>query len=84
MIDLVGFLVVGGTAFILNVGAGRLRARSPKYSLAWLLYIHVPVLAIIPLRQWFALSMWTIPLLVALSVVGQVVGGWNAATYQKD
>lgn len=67
--------VVVTIAFVLNVGAGRLRATSPRFSFRWFLYIHLPILAVVPLRQWFELTPWTIPLLVGISVVGQVVGG---------
>ncbi len=73
--DGVALAVVSGAAFAVNVGAGRFRAATPKFSLRWFLYIHLPVLAVFPLRWWFALSPWTIPLLIAVSIVGQFTGG---------
>ncbi|MBI3608731.1 MAG: hypothetical protein HY207_12250 [Nitrospirae bacterium] len=73
--DLSSLAVVSSTALILNLGAGRLRAVSPKFSFRWFLYIHLPVLAIFPLRQWFGLGPWAIPLLIAVSFAGQVIGG---------
>jgi hypothetical protein len=30
---------------------------------------------VFPLRWWFALSPWTIPLLIAVSIAGQFTGG---------
>jgi hypothetical protein len=71
----VALVLVSSAAFALNIGAGMLRAGCPKFSLPWLLYIHLPILAVIPLRQWLGLTPWTIPLLIAVSVAGQVVGG---------
>ncbi len=67
--------VVSSAAFVLNLWAGCLRATSPKFSLAWFLYVHLPVLAVFPLRQWFGLGPWAIPLLITVSVAGQVFGG---------
>jgi hypothetical protein len=74
-VNLLALAAVAGAAFALNVVAGRRRAASPRFSIAWWLYIHLPVLAGVPLRQWFGLDFWTIPVLVGLSVVGQMVGG---------
>lgn len=73
--DFSSLLVVSSAAFVLNLGAGCLRAAAPKFSLRWFLYIHLPVLAVFPLRQWFGLGPWAILLLVAVSFAGQVFGG---------
>lgn len=73
--DALALIAVSSAAFVVNIGAGRLRAASPRFSLLWFLYIHLPVLAIVPLRFWFGLDVWTIPLLVIISVLGQVIGG---------
>ena len=66
---------VSFAAFALNLGAGRLRAGTAKFSIPWFLWIHAPIVAIVPLRLWLGLSAWAIPLLVAVSVAGQWVGG---------
>lgn len=73
--DLPALLVVSAAAFVLNLGAGRLRAAAPKFSLRWFLYIHLPIVAVIPLRYWLSLGAWVIPWLIAVSVGGQIVGG---------
>ncbi|MFZ5877633.1 MAG: hypothetical protein ACOYXU_14700 [Nitrospirota bacterium] len=74
-VDLLVPSVVLLMAFVVNVGAGRFRARSVKFSVWWLLWIHLPVLAIFPVRWWAGLSVWFIPLLVAAALAGQWVGG---------
>jgi hypothetical protein len=67
--------VVSIVAFAVNVGAGRLRAQSVKLSVSWFLWIHLPIVAIFPIRLWAGLSVWFIPLLVAVALGGQWVGG---------
>ena len=62
-------------AFAFNVWAGRLRARSRKLSVPWFVWIHLPVVAIVPMRWWLGLEAWSIPILIAASVAGQLVGG---------
>lgn len=73
-VSLITLVAVGSAAFVLNLGAGRLRAASPKFSLRWFLYVHLPVLAVVPLRQWFELNLWAVPFLVGISAMGQVCG----------
>lgn len=67
--------VVSVVAFVVNVGAGRLRTRSAKFSVSWFLWIHLPIVVILPIRLWVGLSAWFIPLLVAVALAGQWVGG---------
>jgi hypothetical protein len=77
-IDLTGLIVpavVSLLAFVANVAAGRLRASTVKFSVAWFLWIHLPIIAILPIRLWTGLSAWFIPLLVAVALLGQWVGG---------
>ena len=74
-LTLLALFAVGSAAFALNVGAGRLRAASRKFSLRWFLYVHLPILAVVPLRLWFGLDMWAVPVLIGISVIGQVLGG---------
>lgn len=62
-------------ALILNIGAGRFRAASRRFSVEWFLWVHLPVLAIFPLRIGFGLSPWVIPILVAAAIGGQFIGG---------
>jgi hypothetical protein len=68
-------VVVSLLAFVVNVAAGRLRARAPKWSVSWFLWIHLPIIAILPIRVWTGISAWFIPLLLAVAVAGQWVGG---------
>jgi len=70
----IALVAVGSVAFALNLVAGRRRAAEPKFSFRWFLYVHLPVLAVVPLRQWFELNILAIPFLVGISVVGQVFG----------
>lgn len=81
--ELVGLVVAVSVAFGLNFGAGRLRAAARLYSFRWFVYIHVPVLAVVPLRTWLGLAGWAIPLLVVVSVLGQLVGGRTVRNVRK-
>ena len=67
--------IVSLLAFVVNVAAGRLRARTPKLSVSWFLWIHLPIIAILPIRVWTGISAWFIPLLLAVALAGQWVGG---------
>lgn len=60
---------------LLNLPFGYLRVRSKKYSIAWFLYIHIPIPFIIFLRLSFGFDWKAIPLIVAAAVSGQLIGG---------
>lgn len=72
------FLLVAGLVvftILINIPFGYLRGRSRKYSLQWILYIHLPVPFIIYLRYTAGISYYFIPLMLAGAVTGQFTGG---------
>ena len=73
---LVGILV---TAFAVNVPLGRLRARVPRFSWQWFLFVHASITLIVTLRIASGLGYAVIPLEVLAAVSGQLIGGQLAA-----
>lgn len=61
-------------AFILNIPLGFLRSKQKKFSLMWIVYIHLAIPLIIALRLSSDLSNYVIPVFVISSIIGQVVG----------
>lgn len=75
-VDVLAPMLVTCGTFVLNIGAGRLRAATHKFSVVeWFLWIHLPVLAVFPLRIGFGLSPWVIQILVVAAIAGQFIGG---------
>ncbi len=68
-------VIVAVLTFLLNLPFGAWRAGLKKFSFAWVVAIHLPVLFIIPLRRILHVSPWWIPLFIALAVGGQIAGG---------
>ncbi|MDP1809548.1 MAG: hypothetical protein Q8L35_08445 [Actinomycetota bacterium] len=69
---LIVFVIVG-TA--LNIPFGSYRRLTRKFSVAWLLSIHLPVLFLILLRSVaFHLPVWSIAFSLASAVAGQIIG----------
>ncbi len=64
-----------GLGVLLNLPFGWLRARARRFSLAWFLYIHLPIPLLFLLRLALGLSFWAIPFSLAGAVLGQVCGG---------
>ncbi len=60
---------------VVNLPFGFMRSRAEKYSLRWILYIHLPIPLIYLLRRLLMFSAAAIPALVVAAVVGQVCGG---------
>lgn len=60
-----------------NLPFGYWRARCRKFSFAWFVAIHVPVVLAIALRLWLgdAFRFSTLPLFVLAFIVGQFLGG---------
>ena len=71
------FMSLAALSFAGNVGLGRLRAASCKFSRAWFVWVHLSVPFIIALRIHFALRplIVVIPALFACAVAGQIAGG---------
>jgi hypothetical protein len=61
-------------AFAMNLPFGHLRAPTKKFSVAWFLYIHLPIPAIIFMRKIFDFDWKVIPLMIAAAIAGQVIG----------
>jgi hypothetical protein len=59
----------------LNLPFGYLRAGERKRSPKWFLYIHIPIPFVILMRYTMSLSYKYIPLSLAASVIGQLIGG---------
>lgn len=71
---LIGLIGIGIAAFLLNFSFGILRVKTRKYSLKWLLCIHIPVVPVVFLRMVTGYSYKIIPYTLALSVLGQFLG----------
>jgi hypothetical protein len=71
-ISIVGLVVL---ALVVSVPCGYIRQNYPKYSFMWFLLIHLPIPFIVLLRIKAGLSWHYIPLTLAGSVAGQVIGG---------
>jgi hypothetical protein len=69
--------VAGIIVFLLNMPFGYWRSRARKFSLQWLLAIHMPVPLVILCRIYMELG-WhfsTFPILVGAFIAGQFAGG---------
>ncbi len=70
------FLLIALTlfAFVLNLPFGWLRSKTKKFSFYWFLYIHLPIPFVIVFRLLAGFSMKIIPIMLAASIAGQVIG----------
>ncbi len=60
---------------ILNVPFGSYRLLTRKFSLAWILSIHLPIPIIVILRTTvFDLPLWVIPITLGSAIAGQIIG----------
>lgn len=62
-------------AFIISIPCGYLRENYRKYSFMWFLLIHIPIPFIVLLRIEAGISWHVIPLTLAGSIAGQILGG---------
>ena len=75
------------TVFLLNIPFGYWRANVRKFSLQWILAIHIPVLAIIALRIYTELGFaWYIYVFMVTAFftgqkVGALISGWMRTRY---
>ena len=69
---LIGILML---TFVLNLFFGYFRAKTTKYSLKWLLFVHLPIPVIIIARITSGLDYRFVPIFVIVSVFGQLLGG---------
>ena len=66
--------LLAGT-FVITLPFGAWRARCRKFTIQWWLAIHLVIPFIFIMRRWGGFSYWHIPLFLASTVLGQVVGG---------
>lgn len=71
-------LIVAGLvvfALITSIPCGYIRQNYKKYSFMWFFLIHLPIPFIVLLRIEVGVSWHFIPLTLAGSVAGQIIGG---------
>ncbi|NLI12733.1 hypothetical protein [Pelotomaculum propionicicum] len=71
-------------SFICNLPLGRWRATVKKFSANWFLAVHLSIPLIIFLRVRLGLSAWDIPLNLAAAVAGQMLGGSQGRSREKQ
>jgi hypothetical protein len=62
-------------SFMLNLPMGFLRGKTRKYSLSWILCIHLSIPVIYLGRLFSGLDFRYIPIFLAAAVLGQIWGG---------
>lgn len=67
--------LVASLSFVLNLPLGMWRTKTKKFSVLWFVSIHLAVPLIYFLRVRSELPLWSIPILVLVSVLGQLAGG---------
>lgn len=72
VIPVIGLVLI---AFVVSLPCGYIRQNYRKYSFAWFFFIHLPIPFIVFLRIMAGVSWHIIPLTLAGSVAGQIVGG---------
>jgi hypothetical protein len=70
-------LIVLLIVFIINIPFGYWRANAGKFSLQWVLAVHIPVPFIIALRIFSGLGfqLYTFPFMIGAYFMGQYLGG---------
>ncbi|MGP1463860.1 hypothetical protein [Tannerella sp.] len=66
--------IVSIVTLVVNLLLGRYRIRYRKMSLMWWVIIHASLPLVIPLRIWLDTPNMTIPIFIALAVIGQIIG----------
>lgn len=70
---LIIFAILGAA---LNIPFGSYRSLTRKFSLAWVLSVHLPIPFLIVLRSVaFHLPAWSIAVSLIAAVAGQIIGG---------
>lgn len=62
-------------AVIVNLPFGFLRSRVKKFSLKWMIYVHLPVPLIILARVFSQIEFHYVPLFLLGGIIGQLCGG---------
>ncbi|MDT8395952.1 MAG: hypothetical protein RRA32_05850 [bacterium] len=61
--------------FVITLPFGMWRARCRKFTVQWWLAIHLVIPFIFIMRRWGGFTYFFIPLFLASTVLGQIVGG---------
>lgn len=75
MNTVIGLIIVMIVSLGLNIPLGMWRVRTKKFSFSWFISIHIAVPLIYFIRVSEGLAYWTIPIFIALAVLGQLFGG---------
>ena len=80
------FWVIALIVFVFNIPFGYWRANTKKFSLQWVLAIHLPVPVIIALRLYsgFGFEFITYPVLVGAFFGGQIFGKYLNKSLSKN
>lgn len=62
-------------AVLINLPFGFLRSRVKKFSLKWMIYVHLPVPLIILARVFSQIEFHYVPLFLIGGIIGQLCGG---------
>ncbi|HHL40589.1 MAG TPA: hypothetical protein ENJ37_08785 [Deltaproteobacteria bacterium] len=68
-------IAITAFALLLNLPFGYLRSGTRKFSLLWMLYIHIPIPFIFILRKMGGLDFTFVPVIAVGAVAGQFLGG---------
>jgi len=68
-------LVLCAFTLLINLPFGYARAKSKRYSLRWVLYIHIPIPIIFIARTISHIEFKYIPVFALAAIVGQILGG---------
>lgn len=60
---------------LINLPFGYMRGRSRKYSIKWILYIHLPVPFVFLARVMAQIELKYVPFFLVAAVMGQFIGG---------
>ena len=79
--ELVIVLIAGATALTLPFGAWR--AAVPRFTWKWFVAIHLPIPLIVLLRVGLDLGWWYMPVSLACTLAGQLLGGRLSAHLRR-
>jgi hypothetical protein len=69
--------IVSGVIFLINFICGYWRVQTKKYSILWLMAVHVPIPFVILLRIFCGIGweLMTFPIFIGTYFAGQFLGG---------
>ncbi len=68
-------LMLVAAAFIINTPFGYFRGRAKKFSVAWFLYLHLPIPFLFVLRRLAGFGIEFVPIIAVGAILGQLIGG---------